>query len=321
MKLKENGLYESTVERPGPDKKNPITISMNQRNLIFVVFSIIVFMIFYVPLRDLWVLSSDDELYSHIFLIPLISAYFIYLKRREIFQNVSYSFSAGFVVLITGTMLYVVGMSQGFKLSQNDYLSLMTFTAVLAWIGGFILFYGMESVKSNLFPFLFLFFMAPIPGMIVERAISFLQIGSTEVSYGLFKLSGIPILRDGFIFHLPGLSIEVAEQCSGIRSSIALLITSIMAGQLFLKSAGRRIVLALVIIPITILKNGLRIVTLSLLGVYVDQEILSSSLHKRGGIPFFFLSLIFLGAILWLLRRSEKNFTNYNDDSLGSKQM
>lgn len=257
------------------------------------------------PLRDLWVLSSDDELYSHIFGIPLISAYFFYLKRREIFQNVSYSISLGIVVLIVGSVLYMAGLSQGLRLTQNDYLSLMTFTAVLAWIGGFILFYGIESVKTNLFPFLFLLFMVPIPDVLVARAISFLQICSTEASYGIFKLTGVPLLRDGFVFHLPGISIEVAEQCSGIRSSIALLITSIMAGQLFLKSASRKIVLALVIIPITIFKNGLRIVTLSLLGVYVDQNILSSALHKKGGIPFFFLSLIFLGAILWLLRRSE----------------
>ncbi|MCC6543246.1 MAG: exosortase [Nitrospirae bacterium] len=283
---------------------------MNKRTLLLIVFSIVVFIAFYSPLRELWVLSSDDELYSHIFLIPIISAYFIYLKRRELFQNVSYSFSAGLGVLITGSLFYMTGLSQGFRLTQNDYLSLMTFSAVLTWTGGFILLYGIESVKTNLFPFLFLFFMVPIPGLIVERVIHFLQIASTEVSYGLFNLTGIPILRDGFIFHLPGLSIEVAEQCSGIRSSIALLITSIMAGQLFLKSAGRRIVLALVIIPITILKNGLRIVTLSLLGVYVDQDILSSSLHRKGGIPFFFLSLIFLGAILWLLKRPERKTMN-----------
>ncbi len=279
---------------------------MNQRNLLFTAFSSIVFIIFYSPLRDLWALSSGDELYSHIFGIPVISTFFFYLNRREIFQNVSYSPGIGIVVLIAGSLLYIVGLSQGLRLIQNDYLSLMTFTAVLAWIGGFILFYGMESVKTNLFPFLFLFFMVPIPGIIVERAISFLQIGSTEVAYGFFKLTGIPLLRDGFIFHLPGLSIEVAEQCSGIRSSIALLITSIIAGELFLKSASRKLVLALVIIPITIFKNGLRIVTLSLLGVYVDQNILSSSLHKKGGIPFFFLSLIFLGSILWLLMRSDK---------------
>ncbi len=266
-------------------------------------------MIFYAPLKSLWDLSSHDELYSHIFGIPLISAYFFYLKRKEIFQNVSYSISSGIFVLIVGSVLYIIGLSQGLRLTQNDYLSLMTFTTVLAWIGGFIIFYGVESIKANLFPFLFLFFMVPIPGFIVERAISFLQIGSTEVAYGFFKLTGMPLLRDGFIFHLPGLSIEVAEQCSGIRSSIALLITSIMAGQLFLKSASRKIVLALVIIPITIFKNGLRIVTLSLLGVYVDQNILSSSLHKKGGIPFFFLSLVFLGFILWLLRKSDKNST------------
>ena len=248
----------------------------------------------------------DDELYSHIFGIPLISAYFVYIKRREIFQNVVYSFNAGIVMLICGSLLYLIGISQGVRLTQNDYLSLMTFSTVITWLGGFILFYGIESVKTNLFPFLFLLFMVPIPGLIVGKVITFLQIGSTEVTYVFFKLTGIPLLRDGFIFHLPGISIEVAEQCSGIRSSIALLITSIMAGQLFLRSAPGKIVLALSIIPITIFKNGLRILTLSLLGVYVDERILSSELHKKGGIPFFFFSLIFLGSILWLLRRSEK---------------
>jgi hypothetical protein len=47
-------------------------------------------------------------------------------------------------------------------------------------------------------------------------------------------------------------------------------------------------------------------VTLSLIGVYVDPAILSSDLHRRGGIPFFFLALAFMTPILWILRKSEK---------------
>ncbi len=282
-----------------------MTKYINSRNVLFLILSLIIIIIFYVPLKELWKMSFHDELYSHIFLVPLISAYFFFLNRKEVYKNAGYSFNAGIAVLILGVLLFILGLSQEDRLTRNDYLSLMTFTAVLSWIGGFILFYGIETVKTNLFPFLFLLFMVPVPGFIVERIVSLLQIGSTEAAYGFFKMTGIPLLRDGFVFHLPGLSIEVAEECSGIRSSIALLITSIMAGHLFLKTLSRKVVLALVIIPITIVKNGLRIVTLSVLGVYVDQDILSSALHKRGGIPFFFLSLIFLGFVLWLLRKSE----------------
>jgi len=50
----------------------------------------------------------------------------------------------------------------------------------------------------------------------------------------------------------------------------------------------------------------MRIVTLSLLGIYVDQRILYGELHKSGGIPFFIVALVMLAPVLWYLRRSEK---------------
>ena len=149
--------------------------------------------------------------------------------------------------------------------------------------------------------------------MALEKIIHLLQIGSAEAAYGFFKLSGVPVLREGFIFNLPGMSIEVAKQCSGIRSSIALFITSIIAGQLFLQTGWKKAVLALSIFPITIFKNGLRIVTLSLLGTYVDPRILSSELHKSGGIPFFFVALALLTPILWGLRKTEKKGAGGNE--------
>jgi exosortase/archaeosortase family protein len=57
---------------------------------------------------------------------------------------------------------------------------------------------------------------------------------------------------------------------------------------------------------IAMFKNSIRIVTLSLLGNYVDPVILTSSLHREGGTPFFVLALLLLAPILFLLRRSEK---------------
>jgi exosortase len=153
--------------------------------------------------------------------------------------------------------------------------------------------------------------MVPVPGLIIDTIILLLQKGSAEVAYTFLKLTGIPVFREGFIFHLPGISIEVARECSGIRSSIALLITSLMAGHLFLKTGSRKIILSLSIFPIAIVKNGLRIVTLSLLTVYVDERIISSPLHHKGGIVFFIPGLLILWLILWLLRKSEKRGNDF----------
>jgi exosortase len=149
--------------------------------------------------------------------------------------------------------------------------------------------------------------MIPIPTFIMDRFIYILLLGSSEVTDILFQLAGIAYLREGFVFHLPGQSIEVAKVCSGIRSSIALVIVTALAGHLFLQTGWKKLVLIVAVFPITILKNGIRIVTITLLAVYVDQKFLTQGfLHKSGGILFFIPSLVFLGLILWLLKRTEQ---------------
>ena len=120
-------------------------------------------------------------------------------------------------------------------------------------------------------------------------------------------LQRVPFLREGFIFHLPGMSIEVAKECSSIRSSLALFITGIVAGHLFLKGGWKKVILALSVFPITVLKNGIRITTLSLLGVYVDKKFITQSLlHTSGGYFFYIPALVLLGIVLWVLRKREK---------------
>jgi exosortase len=279
---------------------------IHKRNLFFLFFNAALLMVFYHTGKQLTGLIFKSELYSHIVLIPIVSGYFIYLKRRVILSEVEYSFRPGIAVITLGLLLYFIGIEQGNSLNQNDYLSLMIFSAVTLLVGGVVLFYGVQSFRSAVFPLLFLFFLAPLPTAAVEKMILLLQMGSTEVTHGLFKLTGVPVLREGFTFHLSGMSIEVAKECSGIRSSIALFITGIVAGQFFLRTGWKKVVLALSVFPITILKNGLRIVTLSLLGAYVDPRILGSQLHRSGGIPFFFLALMLLAPVIWGLRKSER---------------
>ena len=53
-------------------------------------------------------------------------------------------------------------------------------------------------------------------------------------------------------------------------------------------------------------EGRLRIVTLTLLGAYVDPRILDSQAHRSGGIPFFVVGLVLLAPVLYALIRSEK---------------
>jgi exosortase len=279
---------------------------VNKRNILFLLTTIVAVGMIYAPLRDLLANAERSEYYSHILLIPVVSGFFLFMGRKEIFSNLKYSYSVGIALLIIGVLLYVLGWSRGQSLNQNDYASLIAFSVILFWIGGFILLYGTQAFRSALFPLLFLAFMIPIPSALMEKTISVLLAGSTAASHILFKLTGIPFFKEGSVFQLPGMSIQVAKECSGIRSSLGLLITGILAGHLFLRTGWKKFVLVLFVYPITVLKNGIRIVTLSSLAVYVDERFITQSfLHRSGGFLFYIPALVLLGIVLWWLRRSE----------------
>lgn len=258
-------------------------------------------------LVNLWNISSHGELYSHIPLIPFVSIYFVFVARKEIFRETDYSFQLGLPLLVAAVLVSWVGVRMGQTLNQNDYLSLMMSGWAMGIISSFVLVYGAQAAKRAIFPLLFLLFAVPIPSFILDRYIAALQAGSAEISYAIFKLLGVPVFRDGFVFSLPGLDIEVAKQCSGIRSSIALVITTVIAGKLFLDTKTNRLLLVISSFPITIFKNSLRIVTLSVLGAYVDQKFITGSwLHSSGGIPFFVVGLILMAPVVWALMKWEK---------------
>jgi exosortase len=140
------------------------------------------------------------------------------------------------------------------------------------------------------------------------------------MAYVILKLTGTPIHRQGTIFILPDLIIGVEPECSGIRSGISLFISSLVAGYVFLQSFWRRTALLVVAIPVLIFKNALRIAVLTYLAIYIDKRILTSALHREGGIPFFVLGLVFLTPVLTLLVKSERLRQKRLATSLGSIQ-
>jgi exosortase len=93
----------------------------------------------------------------------------------------------------------------------------------------------------------------------------------------MFRLVGVPVTQDGIMLSIPGLDIEVARECSSIRSSLMLFVTTMVLAQLFLRLWWRKALLIVAAIPLSVAKNGLRIFTIAELGTRVDSRFLDGS--------------------------------------------
>jgi exosortase/archaeosortase family protein len=102
----------------------------------------------------------------------------------------------------------------------------------------------------------------------------------------------------------------VAEECSSIRSSLMLLVTGMVLAHLFLRSLWSKFLVVLAAVPLSVLKNGLRIFVLSMLGIHVDPGFLTGRLHREGGLIFFGIALLILFFLIRVLQRFEDRKSN-----------
>jgi exosortase C (VPDSG-CTERM-specific) len=256
------------------------------------------------PLLALVRHASSSDLHSHILLIPFVSAYLLALRRNQLPSN--YESSPGWALGLAILGMAALALRWNLPaLSHNDSLTLTTlgFVSFVAAAGFAIL--GRRFMAAAAFPFAFLIFMVPLPDLLVDRLENASKLASAEVAHWFFNLTGTPNLRDDAVFQLPTITIRVAQECSGIRSSLVLFITGLLGAQMFLKSPARRLVLVLLVFPLGVLRNGFRILVIGVLCVHVGPHMIHSPIHHRGGPVFFFLSVMVLAATLWWLRRGE----------------
>jgi len=248
-------------------------------------------------------LSNDDA--SYLILIPFIGAWILFIERRKIFLDLSIDKGLGGCILILAIATAVASRLTGGVSLVDLQLSGYILSLVLFWLAGFALFFGRAASKAAYFPLVFLFLMVPPPNFLLDRVVYLLQAGSAWITEALFDLFHVPALREGFVFHLARVDIEVAKECSGIRSSMALLILALLATHFTLKSFWKKALFLACGLFMMILKNGIRIATLTLLAMYVDPGFLYGRLHHQGGVVFFLIGLVLLLPVLLFLQRSE----------------
>ncbi|MBS0156706.1 MAG: exosortase [Nitrospira sp.] len=280
-----------------------VPFTLTHRNRLFVLLFLATSAWFWQPLVELVSLTQREEHYSHMLLIPWVSLYVFYLDRTAILESKDWNPWLGSLLLGAGALSYAVNKPVAWG---PDHLSLTMLAFVVMCWGIFLFCFGIRCFRRVSFGLLFLLFLVPLPSLVLQAIIGFLQRSSAEATSLLFSILGIPVIREGFVFQLSNFTVHIAEECSGIRSTLSLVLTTLVAGHLFLHSRWGRMSVVALVIPLSILKNGFRIVGLTLLANYVDPTYITNSLlHRAGGIPLFLLSLVVLFSLVWLLRRLE----------------
>jgi exosortase len=249
-------------------------------------------------------LALHNDAYTHIIMISPITVALILSEWSSVKSTAVSSVKSGLYLLALGTLIVVLNRWLPVR-AQDLQLAVNMLALVILWISAFTICFGTSVARSRCFPLCFLFWIVPIPALLLTDIVRWLQHGSAIVTWLLLSVAGVPAARDGVLVTIPGLTIQVAAECSSIRSSLMLLVTTMVVAHLLLKTRWRKILLVLIALPLSVAKNGLRIFTLAMLGTHVDRSFLTGRLHRDGGILFFAIALATLTVFLWLLRRSE----------------
>jgi exosortase len=254
------------------------------------------------PFIDTFALALRDDEFTHILLILPVSVALICLEWRSLQPKAVWSVPSGSAFLCLSALIACTAFIWP---APDVQLAIRIFALVVWWIGAFVFCFGYRAARSILFPLLFLFAIVPLPQIVLSGIVFVLQQGSVWAAHLLFAAFGIPVAQDGLLISIPGLTLQVAQECSSIRSSLMLLVTTMVLAHLLLRSPWKKALLITISVPLSVAKNGLRIFTIAMLGTRVDPGYLTGKLHHDGGAIFLGIALIAVFLLIWLLRRGE----------------
>lgn len=230
---------------------------------------------------------DNDPNYSHGFIVPFMSAYFVYERWGQLRTLPIQPNMLGVPILILGVTMLIIG-SVGAEL----FAQRVSFIGVL--MGLILLILGKRILMTLSLPIVFLLFMIPLPAIVVNTIAFPLQIFAAQTaSFCLFNL-GIPVLREGNLISLAGTTLEVAEACSGLRSLVALLALGTVYAYFSQRQMWKRWALVLLSIPIAILANAFRVTGTGVLANYWGTEAAEGFYHTFEGWIVFVVAFILL---------------------------
>ncbi len=225
--------------------------------------------------------------FSHGFLVPLISLYFIWEHRDKLEKAVIRPQNSGLGLILFGTALLIIG-----NISSESFTMRISFPVIIFGLVLFLL--GWLHVKLLFFPLSFLVFMIPIPSILLVKITFPMQLLASKIAAAAIYWCGIPVFREGNILNLANTSLEVAEACSGIRSLISLLALGTVFAYIMRKSLWQRVIMVLSCFPIAIMVNIFRVTITGILVHNYGSSVAHGFFHDCAGYFTFIIALLVL---------------------------
>ncbi|SHJ56342.1 exosortase [Malonomonas rubra DSM 5091] len=270
-------------------------LSKNQIGLFSVV-AVLLAVVYADVFQGLYYDWSNDENYSHGFLVPVISAYFAWQVRDQLLNDLIKPMNSGLLLVAFALLVLFAGVS-----AQVDFALRTSFVFLLC---GMVLFlFGWQWFKTLSLPLGFLFFMIPLPYIVYDSLAFPLKLFVAKFSVIILKLMGVIVLREGNIIMFPETVLEVADACSGLRSLMSLLALGVALAFFTQDKPVWRVVLILLTVPIAILTNMLRVIGTGYLAQYYGAAAAEGFFHEFAGMGVFLLAMVLLFISSGVLRK------------------
>jgi exosortase len=241
--------------------------------------------------KDWW----DDPGASHGMLIPPVALYIAWLRRDLTLAEPAFADVRGLWLTLCACLTLLVGiLGAEFFLTRASFVLL---SGGLIWT-----FWGARRFRTLLFPLVLLLTMIPLPRVIYNLLAAPLQLLASSVSTGLVQALGIAVYQDGNVIHLAGISLGVAEACSGLHSLSSLVTAALMVGFLLCTRIRTRVLLVVLSVPVAIGMNVVRVTGTALIAEY-NRHYAMGYYHSFSGWLVFLVGFGLVAAAAKLLHR------------------
>ncbi len=267
--------------------------------LIITVLVTLITLMYWNVYTDLIKIWSNQEEYSHGFMIPLVSLYFLWQKKQSILSNQSQSTRLGFSVIFFSLVIYFIG-------TVGDLFFLLRLSLIFTLIGLALLFVGYQSTKIMLTPILLLIFSFPLPPIVQATLTIKLQLLSSQLGVFLIRACDIPVYLEGNVIDLDSYQLQVVEACSGLRYLFPLMSLAFICAYLYQVSFWKKTLIFLTSIPITLFMNSFRIGIIGILVEYWGIAAAEGFIHDFEGWIVFMICFAILFIEMWLLSWTDR---------------
>ncbi len=247
-------------------------------------------LIFFGNLRQFLHVWSNDDNYSHGFLVPLISLYFANQAAARGPLKIEGGVAIGVVLLVVSVLgrLATIVVPVGFAGDLSFVLGLTGLCALA---------FGRRALRRFAFALFFLVFMIPLPVALYAAVATPLQLWVSQVASSILNAVGVPVLCEGNMMTLPGnIRMFVAEACSGMRQLTGFLALTAAVAYLSQRPPWYRAVVVLSAAPIALTANLARVVVTGVIMYGLDPSYAEGTFHTLEGLLLMALGLGMLRA-------------------------